>query len=1031
MPLTGFGPTATFLENTVNAAPQLLDADVGFTGATSLSGGRLVVAGLLAEDRVSVLSQGDGAGQIGVSGATISFGGVAFGTFAGGSGANAVVTFNAQASATAVDALIQRLAYQNVSDTPTAARNLTINVSDSAGRDLSGIGTLTQLTGAANPFNGIDVGLYSAPAFLDLDGDGDLDLVSGNEAGNLLAWRNTGSASAPVFTALTGSANPFNGIDVGVLSTPAFLDLDGDGDLDLVSGNYYSTLRSFRNNGPASAPVFTELTGAANRFNGIETGSGLGSFGYSRNSAPTFLDLDGDGDLDLVSGELYGYITAFRNTGTASAPVFTALTGAANPFNGIRLGLDTSKPAFVDFDGDGDLDLVGGFRNLTIPTSTTGSLLAFRNTGTAAAPVYTALTGAANPFNGLNVGDTGTPAFVDLDGDGDLDLVSGAQDGVLRAFRNTAVLPTIAVNVTAQNDAPVITSAATANAAENFAGTVYQGSATDADGTSSFTWSLAGADAALFTINLLTGAVRFSTAPDFEAPADAGGNNVYDIIVNASDGTSNTPRAVAITVTDVVGQVFTGGAGNETLSGGAEDTLDGGAGIDTLSYAGATSGITISLAITTAQATGGLGSNTISNFENLTGSNSGDVLTGDGGGNVIRGLGGDDAVNGAGGDDTLEGGAGNDTMNGGSGSDTASYAGATAAVTVSLLSQGGAQTTGGAGSDTLSNFENLLGGAFNDTLTGDGGANVIEGGAGNDLLNGGAGSDTASYAGATAGVYVGLLLQGQAQITQGAGTDTLSNFENLLGSAFNDTLGGDGSANIVTGGDGNDVLFGGDGADTLLGGNGNDILYGGAGADSMAGGAGDDSYVVEDVADSITENAGGGFDQAFVTITGWTASANLEAVYVYGSVTVQVGSAGDDVLVGNAQGLDTSLDGSGGDDVLWGGTGNDTMVGGTGQDVLRGQGGDDLLTGGAGNDQLVGGSGADVFRFDAADWGYDQIFDFAAGIDRIDMRGSGVTSTADFSAFYVAQTGTVLTLGSARIDVYGVANLQASDFIFS
>jgi len=159
----------------------------------------------------------------------------------------------------------------------------------------------------------------------------------------------------------------------------------------------------------------------------------------------------------------------------------------------------------------------------------------------------------------------------------------------------------------------------------------------------------------------------------------------------------------------------------------------------------------------------------------------------------------------------IEGGAGNDTLNGGAGIDTASYASAAAAVTVSLATLT-AQNTVGAGTDTLSNFENLLGSAFNDTLTGDGNANIIDGGAGNDTMNGGAGTDTVSYASATAGVSVSLALT-TAQNTIGAGTDTLSLFENLTGSAFGDTLIGNTAINRIDGGAGGDTLTGGTGAD--------------------------------------------------------------------------------------------------------------------------------------------------------------------------------------------------------------------------
>ena len=135
-----------------------------------------------------------------------------------------------------------------------------------------------------------------------------------------------------------------------------------------------------------------------------------------------------------------------------------------------------------------------------------------------------------------------------------------------------------------------------------------------------------------------------------------------------------------------------------------------------------------------------------------------------------------------------------------------STAAPTTGVTVDLNLQGAAQNTVAAGSDTLTGIENLVGSALNDTLTGNADDNVIEGGLGNDTLVGGAGDDTASYAGATAGVTVSLALQGAAQNTVNAGTDTLSGFENLLGSAFNDSLTGDAARTPLSGGAGDDTL---------------------------------------------------------------------------------------------------------------------------------------------------------------------------------------------------------------------------------
>jgi T1SS-143 domain-containing protein len=120
----------------------------------------------------------------------------------------------------------------------------------------------------------------------------------------------------------------------------------------------------------------------------------------------------------------------------------------------------------------------------------------------------------------------------------------------------------VTVNVASVNDAPVITSAATASVAENVATStvVYTATATDVDGPA-LTYSLSGVDAGLFNINSSTGAVTFKASPNFEAPSDVGGNNVYDFSVVASDGTLQTSKAVALTVTNVnEAPVFSSGA---------------------------------------------------------------------------------------------------------------------------------------------------------------------------------------------------------------------------------------------------------------------------------------------------------------------------------------------------------------------------------------------------------------------------------------------------------------------------------------
>jgi Tol biopolymer transport system component len=234
---------------------------------------------------------------------------------------------------------------------------------------------------------------------------------------------------------------------------------------------------------------------------------------------------------------------------------------------------------------------------------------------------------------------------------------------------------------------------------------------------------------------------------------------------------------------------------NVVTRGDGDAVLVGGGGSDTAAYDRATAGVAVDLSLLTAQATG-VGTDVLVGFENLRGSPHGDTLTGDAAANV------------------LEGGGGDDTLNGAGGTDTASYAGAPGGVAVNLALTG-PQETLSAGRDTLVGFENLHGGPFGDTLTGDAAANVLEGGDGDDTLDGAGGTDTASYAGAPGGVAVNLALTGP-QETLSAGRDTLAGFENLRGSPFDDTLAGNAANNLLHGGGGTDTCTGRGGRDTFV-----------------------------------------------------------------------------------------------------------------------------------------------------------------------------------------------------------------------
>ncbi|WP_348529662.1 beta strand repeat-containing protein [Pseudomonas fluorescens] len=174
---------------------------------------------------------------------------------------------------------------------------------------------------------------------------------------------------------------------------------------------------------------------------------------------------------------------------------------------------------------------------------------------------------------------------------------------------------------------------------------------------------------------------------------------------------------------------------------------------------------------------------------------------------------------------------------------------------VGISYQAGHTLTGTSGDDVLlaGNGDNTLNagdgndilsaGSGNNTLHGGAGDDLLYSGTGNDLLDGGTGNDTVSYAHATAGVTVNLGLLA-AQNTLGAGTDTLTGIENLIGSNFNDTLTGDGASNRISGGLGHDVLNGGGGDDLLIGGLGNNTLTGGSGADTFQWQAGNSGHDV-------------------------------------------------------------------------------------------------------------------------------------------------------------------------------------------
>lgn len=496
----------------------------------------------------------------------------------------------------------------------------------------------------------------------------------------------------------------------------------------------------------------------------------------------------------------------------------------------------------------------------------------------------------------------------------------------------------------------------------------------------------------------------FSVGPAVITTGDAAGDT-YDGNVRNMMGSAFNDTLIGNTNANILN----GGAGDDILEGLAgADSLMGGAGIDTASYVHASSSVTVDLsAAGVVVQTGDAAGDTYSGIENITGSNFDDFLYGNSQDNIlIGGLGNDlldggagndtasyftatgavtinlstntatgaagndtlvsieqvigssfvDTIIGSSGDDVIDGGAGADNINGGAGSDTISYASATGPRSVVL---GGANTDG----DTLTSIENILGSSYGDALTGDAGDNIIEGGLGDDTLIGGANTavgDTVSYARASAEVTVNLAIAG-AQNTGVTGSDTLSGFENILGSAFGDTLVGDAGGNVINGGAGNDILIGGAGADTLIGGLGNDTV----------------SYATSSAAVSITINgAASGGDAAGDVMTGienLIGSAGNDTLIGDGNANIFDGGLGNDAINGLG-GVDTVTYATAGSAVtadlsalgvnVTGGAGNDSitnienLVGSAYNDTLTGDGNNNVFEGGTGADTMNGGGGA-------------------------------------------------------------------------
>ena len=376
----------------------------------------------------------------------------------------------------------------------------------------------------------------------DVDGDGDLDVLAASSNDATVAWyENDGSQNFTQHTISTTANGPFS-----VFAA----DIDGDGDLDVLSAFYNDdTIAWYENDGNQNFTPHTISTAADGA--------------YSVFAA----DVDGDGDMDVLSASLADdKIAWYENDGNQS---FTPHT--------ISSAADYTRSVFAaDVDGDGDMDVLSASQNddkiawyenngsqvftpHTISTAADGAYSVFaadvdgdgdmdvlsasnyddkiawyENDGSQNFTPHTISTAA----NGAN-----SVIAADVDGDGDLDVIStSVNDDKVAWYEN---------GVESDRTGPVFTSGPTAAVPEQTT-VVTTVDASDESGPVMYSIT-GGADAARFRIDSETGALTFFVAPDFELPADVGSDNVYHVEITATDALGNTTvQSLVVTVTNIV-----------------------------------------------------------------------------------------------------------------------------------------------------------------------------------------------------------------------------------------------------------------------------------------------------------------------------------------------------------------------------------------------------------------------------------------------------------------------------------------------
>jgi hypothetical protein len=294
---------------------------------------------------------------------------------------------------------------------------------------------------------------FPASYYVDFDGDGQKELlvttnepIAAKSVNNVWVYANTGTNQRPVFDYEGDNTWLYNEtVDLGTRSAPTLVDIDGDGDLDLVvatSGDFETSMNIrdrlvLYTNTPETSTGRAVFTLADSNFLNISSSN------LMNNIIATFADLNGDGKPDLIMGMESGELLYFQNTSIGTSISFAP---TASSLDSIDAGV-SSAPAFADLDNDGDLDLVVGNRN--------GILKYYENTGSnssmffASEPTidsfgYVSVRRCFNTLFGEPACESmgfAVPTFYDIDGDSTLELIVGSQSGSVFVYSNISTTP--------------------------------------------------------------------------------------------------------------------------------------------------------------------------------------------------------------------------------------------------------------------------------------------------------------------------------------------------------------------------------------------------------------------------------------------------------------------------------------------------------------------------------------------------------------------------------------------------------------